>query len=226
MLLLSKLLRISQRGQVKIQWSKDPAAAHRPLPQATTPVSRGIWGYVAVAFNQVDAERLQKVGPNRLCAEWIIKNGGGVRFVDHPTRLWKDYNSLPLENNPFSIKVVDASNASIMKIGLEHFKGCTDIDTVIFHNCKHLENDGLEGLRHISSSLERLQVSGCYNITDSGLEVIGELSNLQQLIIFDMLYVKNMKAVAAKLKKQLPSCVIKATRLSVSLMPRKKDPKS
>ncbi|KAH8321596.1 hypothetical protein KR074_010079 [Drosophila pseudoananassae] len=221
MLLLSKLLRISQRGQVKTQWSKDPAAAHRPLPLAT-PVSRAIWGYVAIAFNQVDAQRLEKVGPNRLCAEWIIKNGGGVRFVDHPTRLWKDYNSLPPESNPFSIKVVDASSASIMKIGLEHFKGCNDIDTVIFHNCKHLENDGLEGLLHISSSLKRLQVSGCYNITDSGLEVIGELSNLQQLIIFDMLYVKNMKAVAAKIQKQLPSCNIKATRLSVSLKPKDK----
>ncbi|SPP72808.1 ATP synthase subunit s, mitochondrial [Drosophila guanche] len=187
------------------------------LPQASYPNGRNIWGYVAVAFNQVDAERLAKVGPNRLCAEWIVKNGGGVRFVDNPTRLWKDYNSLPAETSKFSIKVVDATNASIMKIGLAHFKGCNSIDTVIFHNCKHLEDDGLEGLTHIKNSLERLQVSGCYNISDSGLGVISELKNLKQLLIFDMLFVKNMQQVALELKKHLPECDIKATKMSVQL---------
>ncbi|XP_016927979.2 ATP synthase subunit s, mitochondrial [Drosophila suzukii] len=202
MLLLNKLPRI---GQLLTSNPKD---------------QRGIWGYVAVAFNQVDAERLAKVGPNRLCAEWIVKNGGGVRFVENPTKLWKDYNSLPGENTQFCLKVVDASNSSIMKIGLEHLKGCKNIDTVIFHNCKHLENDGLEGLHHISSSLERLQVSGCYNITDSGLATIGELENLRQLVIFDMIFVKNMEAVAANLKRQLPNCDIKATKLGVTLKPK------
>ncbi|KAH8259135.1 hypothetical protein KR038_005146, partial [Drosophila bunnanda] len=186
-----------------------------------TPKNRGIWGYVAVAFNQVEAERLSKVGPNRLCAEWVIKNGGGVRFVGSPNRLWKEYNSLPGENTAFEIKVLDASNASIMKIGLEHLKGCKCIDTVIFHNCKHLENDGLEGLHHISSSLVRLQVSGCYNITDSGLAVIAQLKNLRQLVIFDMMFVNNMEAVAANLKEHLPSCDIQATKHSVTLKQEK-----
>ncbi|XP_034107086.1 ATP synthase subunit s, mitochondrial [Drosophila albomicans] len=167
---------------------------------------RNIWGYVAIAFNQVDADRLAKVGPNRLCAEWIIKNGGGVRIVDNPGRLWKDYNMLPAETTKFQIKVVDASNASIMKIGLEHFIGCKQIDTVIFHNCKHLENDGLVGLTHLTDSLTRLQISGCYNIRDSDLDVIGELSNLKQLAIFDMKYVKDMDKVAASLKSKLPHC--------------------
>ncbi|XP_017049502.1 ATP synthase subunit s, mitochondrial [Drosophila ficusphila] len=203
MLLLNKLPRITQL------LTKDPFD------------QRNIWGYVAIAFNQVDADRLAKVGANRLCAEWIVKNGGGVRLVDNPSRLWKDYNSLPGENTEFCIKVVDASNSSIMKIGLEHLKGCRSIDTVIFHNCKHLENDGLEGLHHINGTLERLQVSGCYNITDSGLEVIGDLKNLRQLLIFDMIFVKNMEAVAANLKKQLPSCDIKATKLGVTLKPKK-----
>ncbi|KAH8402093.1 hypothetical protein KR009_009709 [Drosophila setifemur] len=215
--LLNKLPRIFPRGQLNRQLLKDPSTTFAPQP---TRIGRGIWGYVAIAFNQVDADRLAKVGPNRLCAEWIVKNGGGVRLADNPTKLWKDYNSLPGENRPFCLKVVDASNASIMKIGLEHLKGCSTIDTVIFHNCKHLENEGLEGLHHISSSLERLQVSGCYNITDSGLEVIGEFTKLRQLLIFDMLFVKDMEAVAAKLKKKLPCCEIRATKESVSLKPK------
>ncbi|KAH8253030.1 hypothetical protein KR032_003228 [Drosophila birchii] len=203
---MSSLCRLLRRinGQLKPPLSKD---------------QRGIWGYVAVAFNQVDPERLAKVGPNRLCAEWLIKNGGGVRFVGSPNRLWKDYNSLPAENTLFEIKVVDASNASIMKIGLEHLKGCKCIDTVILHNCKHLENEGLEGLHHISHSLVRLQVSGCYNISDAGLAAIAELKNLRQLVIFDMMFVQDMGAVSAHLKQHLPSCDIQATKHSVTLKP-------
>ncbi|XP_030387082.1 ATP synthase subunit s, mitochondrial [Scaptodrosophila lebanonensis] len=176
---------------------------------------RKIWGYVAVAFNQVDVDRLSKVGPNRLCAEWVLKNGGGVRTVDSPSKLWKDYNSLPPESIRFQVKVIDASNASIMKIGLEHLKGCNQIDTVIFHKCKHLENDGLEGLTHLIPSLTRLQVSGCYNITDNGLKIIGELRNLKQLLIFDMLYVKDIDMVARNLMTRLPNCEVKATKFGV-----------
>lgn len=175
---------------------------------------RNIWGYVAVAFNQVDKDRLAKVGPNRLCAEWIIKNGGGVRFTENPARLWKDYNHLPGENIPFRIRVIDASNSSVMKIGLDHFKDCTDIDTVIFHNCKHLESDALTGLSHIKNNLTSLQVSGCYNIDDDGLTAICQLKNLKQLLIFDMLYVRNMEKVVSKLKECLPNCDMIVTKFS------------
>jgi len=182
------------------------ARCQQPGSAVGAPPTRKIWGYVAIAFNQVDADRLAKVGPNRLCAEWIIKNGGGVRLTDNPSKLWKDYNHLPSDSTKIQLKVIDASNASVMKIGLEHFKGCEKIDTVIFHNCKHLENDGLIGLTHIRNSLTTLQISGCYNMTDPDLDIIGELSNLKQLIIFDMTYVQNMDQVAANLKSRLPNC--------------------
>lgn len=31
---------------------------------------RHFFGYLRVAFNKVDAQRLEEVGPDRLCAEW------------------------------------------------------------------------------------------------------------------------------------------------------------
>lgn len=31
---------------------------------------RGFFAYLRVAFNSVDQQRLQEVGPDRLCAEW------------------------------------------------------------------------------------------------------------------------------------------------------------
>ncbi|XP_013109172.1 ATP synthase subunit s, mitochondrial [Stomoxys calcitrans] len=170
--------------------------------------ARLLWGYVAIAFNRVDLERQRLVGPDRLCAEWVIKNGGGICIVDAPKRLIRDYNTLPPEHYRFKIKVIDGSGASLMKIGLEHFKGCNHIDTVIFHKCKHLESDGLDGLVHLKNTLNTLQISECDNISDDGLEVIGQMEHLKNLRIFNMRYVKDINGVLGKLKKSLPNCQI------------------
>ncbi|XP_037818132.1 ATP synthase subunit s, mitochondrial-like [Lucilia sericata] len=169
---------------------------------------KSLWGYVAIAFNRVDTDRLLQVGPDRLCAEWLIKNGGAIRTVELPSRPHQSYNALPPENNRFKIKVVDATGSSIMKIGLEHFKGCNHIDTVILHECKHLESDGLQGLLHLKETLKVLQVSACDNISDEGLMVIGELTNLELLKIFEMRYVKDLKKVEQDLKAKLPNCIM------------------
>lgn len=32
--------------------------------------TRNFFAYLRIAFNSVDQERLQEVGPDRLCAEW------------------------------------------------------------------------------------------------------------------------------------------------------------
>lgn len=94
-----------------------------------------------------------------------------------------------------------------MKIGLDHFKGCQHIETVIFHSCKHLEGDGLMGLVHLKNTLKDLQISECLNIADEGLKCLGELKNLQKLNIFKM-DLKNQNEVLKELQQQLPKCKI------------------
>lgn len=177
--------------------------------------NRKLFWIVAIAFNTIDAERLKLVGPDRLCAEWVLKNGGGVSLVEEPSRFFRDYNALPPESRRFRIKSVDASNSSIMKIGLEHLKSCHCIDSVIFHKCKHLEGDGLKGLIHIKDSLKLLEISSCYNISDSGFEPINKLNNLETLIVYDMPFVKHIDKVIANLKMKLPSCDIKLNKNKV-----------
>lgn len=174
----------------------------------TVNITQPIWGYVAIAFNRVDIDRQLLVGPDRLCAEWVIKNGGGVRTVEVPTKLLRDYNSLPPESWKFRIMEVDASDASIMKIGLEHFKGCNSIYKVILHNCEFLEEDGLNGLVYLRNTLTDLQVSKCENIPDEGLTIIGKLKKLKKLRIFNMPFVKNLQSVVNLLRNELPQCDI------------------
>lgn len=35
---------------------------------------RNFFAYLRVAFNKVDEQRLEEVGPDRLCAEWYVIN--------------------------------------------------------------------------------------------------------------------------------------------------------
>ena len=123
----------------------------------------------------------------------------------------RDYNSLPPESNRFPIHTAYATNSSIMKTGFEHFKGCSDIETVILHSCKHLEEDGLDGLIYLENSLKNLQVSECLNINDDGLKCLKNLKGLQNLNVFGMSYVDDLKSVITYLQKELPSCNITAT---------------
>lgn len=169
---------------------------------------KSLWNYVATSFNHVDTDRLMDVGADRLCAEWVIKNGGAIRSAEASNLVYSDYNSLPPENHTFNVKVVDCSDSSIMKVGFDHLKGCHHIDTVILHTCKNLEKDGLLGLAQLKDTLKVLQVSDCDNIRDEGLVSLGQLSKLQELKIFEMRYVQDWNNVKQKLSGMLPKCHI------------------
>lgn len=167
---------------------------------------RHFFGYFRIAFNTVDVDRLQKVGPDRLCAEWLLKNGGAVSFVGRS--MVKDYNTLPSEHQRQYIQSVDATESTIMSIGFEHFRNCNKIDKIILHKCKHMENEALEQLGLLKTTLKHLQVSDCYNVVDSGIISLCQLKNLDTLTIFGMPYVKDMKTVEAELRANLPNCQI------------------
>lgn len=178
-----------------------------------SPHNRNVWGYVDIAFNRVDTERLKTVGPDRMCAEWIIKNGGAVRFASKPKVIYKEYDMLS-EGNSYSskLKEIDATDACIMKIGFEHLKGCTAIDKIILNRCKHLEHDALSGLHYVKETLKELQVTSCYNFRDAGILSLKSLENLKELIIYDLPYVANLDQVKNELKEALPHCNIITTQ--------------
>lgn len=168
--------------------------------------TKALWTYVAIAFNKVDYERLKIVGADRLCAEWILKNGGAIEFSGAAGRFIRDYNVLPPEGNKVTVKTIDASNSSIMKMGFEHLIGCKKVDKIILNQCKHLEEGCLTGLHHVKESLKVLQVSGCDNLADKDFKVLGDLKHLESLSIFDMKYVNNLDTVIQDLKVLLPNC--------------------
>ena len=68
-----------------------------------------------------DKDRIRDVGPNRACAEWLLRCGAVVKWKGSE-RFLTDYNLLPPSDyRSFVIEEVEAVEASIMIVGFDHF---------------------------------------------------------------------------------------------------------
>ena len=69
---------------------------------------------------RVDADRINDVGPDRACAEWLLRCGAHFRWRSQPG--WQtDYNALSPTRKKQYIEEINADNAAIMDIGFQHF---------------------------------------------------------------------------------------------------------
>ncbi|XP_055640727.1 ATP synthase subunit s, mitochondrial [Toxorhynchites rutilus septentrionalis] len=166
---------------------------------------RQLWGWINMMFNRVDSARLKLVGPDRLCAEWLLRNGAKAKFVNVP-HIQSNYNLLPAENVPIQIEELDGTDSGIMHIGFDHLKGLKCLRKVKLHKCVYVENQALGKLKYVVDTLEELEVSSCRNITDHGLQHLKDLKNLKQLVTYDLPYVKDIQTVEKQLKQTLPNC--------------------
>lgn len=200
-----RLFRVTAAGASK--WSPPTASsASRHLDGR-----RHFFAYFRIAFNTVDGDRLKEVGPDRLCAEWLLKNGGSVKFAGKS--LVSDYNALgSADPSRRAIEEVHAVDASIMAIGFDHFKGCNEVKKLELTRCKHMENEALGQLSHLKATLTELTVADCFNVRDSGLESLGELNQLNKLDVTGVPYVEDIDRVRNLLQAKLPKCEINITK--------------
>lgn len=150
--------------------------------------------------------RLKVVGPDRLCAEWILKNGGFVKFEN--MKWTNDYNALPAENYRYRIEEVDGTKSTIMAMGFDHFNNCAAIRKITLKSCRYMENEALEKLGHLKETLCELEIIGCYNVIDEGLLTLKQLKKLNKLTVENLPYVKDMQSVEKELRTDLAGCVI------------------
>ncbi|KAK4324946.1 hypothetical protein Pmani_004445 [Petrolisthes manimaculis] len=167
---------------------------------------RHIWGWLNAIFNKVDENRIKEVGPDRACAEWLLRCGALVKWRDRET--WtKDYNTLPPSGNRvLKIAEVDATDSAVMHIGFPHLQGCKYIKKIIFHKANYMDDAALSQLPTLRDSLTHLQVSSCGNITLDGLKHIKKLEKLEHLLLYDLPTISNKEEVVKEIQEALPKC--------------------
>ncbi|XP_044766944.1 ATP synthase subunit s, mitochondrial-like [Coccinella septempunctata] len=179
----------------------------RRLCVNNVPCARNLFGHVLnKVFNAVDEDRRKKFGPDRSCAEWLLRNGASVKFKGS-SELLTDYNSLPDEDFPLTIAEVEAVDSSISQYGFGNFRGCKQIWKIAFVRCNLLDNGAMKELSVLTESLRHLKISNCPDITDDGLLHLQSLK-LTDLELYNLPYVKDKETVLQTLKSSLPKCNI------------------
>ncbi|KOC65700.1 ATP synthase subunit s, mitochondrial [Habropoda laboriosa] len=166
--------------------------------------TKPLFYWLTVIFNRVDNDRIKEVGPDRACAEWLLRNGASVRWKGFKDSL-QDYNLLPSGGGYF-IEAVDANNAGISYVGFPHFKGCNHIKEVKFENCKYIDNVAMSKLSILKDTLTHLEVIGCTSVEDEGLRKLKILQKLETLKIKGLPAVDN--SICKELAEALPKCKI------------------
>ncbi|XP_058793623.1 ATP synthase subunit s, mitochondrial [Phymastichus coffea] len=163
--------------------------------------------WLIIMFNRIDDSRVKQVGPDRACAEWLLRNGASVRWKGYKNYL-EDYNLLPKESEKLYLQAVDATDSAIHHDGFPHFFGCKYVEEVKLVRCNYIENDALSLLSIVKDSLQNLEVIECKNITDEGLLHLKKLINLKNLKLGNFPYIEDHNKIKEELSKTLPNCEI------------------
>ncbi|XP_076463509.1 ATP synthase subunit s, mitochondrial-like [Babylonia areolata] len=172
---------------------------------------RSFWAWLNSVTNQVDPDRIKEVGPDRACAEWLLRCGAAVKWEGKGS--WeKDYNQLPGSNfQQYKIQEIDATSSTIMALGFPHLKGLKHVRRIVLHDCRYLYDEALDYLSLVKDTLLYLQLSNCGDITDSGLVPLKQLVNLRELVMFQLPEVRDPKRAESMLKSALPNCDVRFT---------------
>ncbi|XP_060062679.1 ATP synthase subunit s, mitochondrial-like [Ylistrum balloti] len=168
----------------------------------------GLWMRLLSVINQVYPHRIEEVGPDRACAEWLVKNGGAVRWVGNPHQTETDYNLLP-QNVTLKIEEIICDEAVVLSNGFGYLGGLKHVKRFTLHNCKFASDRMVSSLFYLRDSLEHLQISSCRHVTQDGLNSLEDLRKLQYLLLFDLESIRDKAKCIEQLKERLPpDCLI------------------
>ncbi|KAK1126984.1 hypothetical protein K0M31_004599 [Melipona bicolor] len=176
-----------------------------PLIQNTKSQTRPFFYWLVVVFNRVDAERIKEIGPDRACAEWLLKNGAYVRWKNFSEPL-TDYNALPASGS-YYIEAIEANDAGICDVGFPYLEGCKHVKDIKLESCRYINNRAMSYLSLVQDSLTNLEIIKCKSVDENGLRHLKVLKNLKQLKIKGLPAITDSVA-HDELVKALPNCKI------------------
>ncbi|XP_012059685.1 PREDICTED: ATP synthase subunit s, mitochondrial [Atta cephalotes] len=172
--------------------------------------NKELFYWLTIPFNRVDYERIKSIGPDRACAEWLLKNGASVRWKGFSEYL-KDYDKLQSDQTQYYIQAIDGTDSGITHVGFPYLVGCRYIDEVKLIRCRYLYNAALPLLSAVKDTLTILEIKECKSITDQGVRSLKNLKNLKALKITDIPYLKDKASLRRELIEALPNCTIELT---------------
>lgn len=169
---------------------------------------RQLWSWLNIVWNKYDRKRVEEMGPDRACAEWLLRCGGSVRYKNWGS-LTVDYNAIPSGTpDQFKIEEIRAIKACITSQGFAYLNGLTDLKRIHLEKCDEVGDSSIARCNLAKDSLESMTLIELVQLTDNGLAYLAGLKNLKQIDLARLPGIKNRDAVLRLLKRELPQCTV------------------
>ncbi|CAF1268417.1 unnamed protein product [Rotaria sordida] len=187
---------------------KDNTKIYPILSSSSTITYRQFWNSLNIVWNKYDRKRVQEIGPDRACAEWLLRCGGSVRFKNWGTFI-SNNNALPTgAPGQFKIEEIRAIKACITSEGFAYLDGLTDLKKIHLEKCDQINDSSIARCNKIKDTLESITLIDLIQISENGLAYLAGLTNLKHIILTHLPSVKHREAVLKLLKNELPRCTI------------------
>ncbi|CAF3630913.1 unnamed protein product [Rotaria sp. Silwood1] len=171
-------------------------------------IYRYFWNSLNIVWNKYDRKRVQEVGPDRACAEWLLRCSGSVRFKNWGTFI-SNYNAIPIgAPSQFKIEEIRAVNACITSEGFAYLDGLTDLKKIHLEKCNQINDSSMARCNKVKDTLEYIALIDLVQISENGLAYLAGLTNLKHVILARLPSVKHREVVLKLLQNELPRCTI------------------
>jgi len=93
-----------------------------------------------IAIARYDRKRVQELGPDRACADWIIRCGGSVRFKNWGSFVSKR-NQLPIGTpGHFRIEEIRVVQTCLTSEGFAYLDGLHDLKKIHLEKCDQIDD--------------------------------------------------------------------------------------
>ncbi|XP_011254274.1 distal membrane-arm assembly complex protein 2 [Camponotus floridanus] len=132
-------------------------------------------------------ERHEVLGTDLAAAHFIVFRGGRVKFKGNTYWVKKDekgsYDLPNIYDHHYILEAVDASKVNLYYEGLSNLCGLNKLKWLSLKDSENIDDWGLDKISAEFPELEYLDISGCKNITERGLESLYRMINLKTLIV-------------------------------------------
>uniref|UniRef100_A0A915HUR0 ATP synthase subunit s, mitochondrial n=2 Tax=Romanomermis culicivorax TaxID=13658 RepID=A0A915HUR0_ROMCU len=145
------------------------------------------------------------MGPDRACAEWVIRCGGSIRW-SRSDELSKEFKSIcnKIPGKDY-LTAIEATDACVNANGMKHLQNVGKLEYLKFDRCFELNNKALQYLSIAKDSLKQVEIYSCL-FSDAGLLHLKDLRKLRILKMGDLPNAVNIDETIEELKSCLPNC--------------------
>ncbi|UJR31520.1 hypothetical protein I4U23_019009 [Adineta vaga] len=170
--------------------------------------NRQFFSWLNIVWNRYDQKRVQEIGPDRACAEWLLRCSGSVRFKNCHS-ITADYNSIPTgASSQQKLEEIRAVKACITSDGFAYLKGLTDLKKVHLEKCDQVGDGTIVRLKQVKDTLESIALIDLPQITEDGVGNLTDLKNLKQIDLARLPGIRNRDGIIKLLNNELPECTV------------------